>query len=199
MISFCTFVKNEAHCLAHMLSSVEDFVQEIVVVDTGSTDGTQDIARCFTNRVYEIGFTDFGKVRTITAHLATQPWVLMLDADETLSHPERLVDLIKMDCEAFAIPRARWSDLMMTNQTELEAWPDLQVRFFKNNPNYVWRRELHEYFDGAAVHNLDHNYGIWINHFQDVFKDSARKTIRDDLYKKLALLAGVTVEGGFEI
>lgn len=200
MISLCTFVKNERHCLPYMLSSVEDYVSEIIVVDTGSTDGTQECARCFTDHVYEIGFTDFGKIRTITSHLATQPWVLMLDADEMLTHPERLKDLIGPSLDernAFALPRRRWLDLEMTQQTEVEAYPDWQVRLYKNNREYVWKRELHEYFHGTAVHHIDD--GPIIEHFQDVFKDDARRKIRDELYSKLAPIAGVHVHGGKEL
>src|SRR4051794_11620290 len=90
MISLCSFVKNEAHCVKGMMDSVSSYVNEIVVVDTGSTDGTVDICKEYGARVYQIGFTDFGKIRTITAHLANEPWVVMLDADERIDKPNRL-------------------------------------------------------------------------------------------------------------
>lgn len=195
-ISLCTFVKNEELCITHMLKSVSEFVEEIIIVDTGSFDNTLKICKDFPKtRVYEIGFTDFGKIRTITAHLAKQPWILLLDADETLSNPEKLIELASVEeVEAYALPRKRWLDLAMTQQTETEAYPDWQVRFYKNDPRYIWKRELHEYFDGGVVtHKED---GPVINHFQDVFKDEIRKKEREMQYSFLALQAGVSVHGG---
>lgn len=205
MISLCTFVKNEILALPNMISSIKDHVDEIVIVDTGSTDGTLEYARSITSRVYEVNFTDFGKIRTLTAHLAAGDWVLMLDADETLSNADQLKYIMKdvrgcpvpAGTRAVAFPRKRWLDLAMTQQTELEAYPDWQVRFFENQKSYVWKRELHEYFHGAAVYHMEQ--GPVINHFHDVFKTPEKLVTRQEQYEQLAKLAGVTVEGGHEI
>ncbi len=197
-ITLATFVKDEENCIAHMIESVKRHVDEIVVVDTGSTDNTISICRDFGARIYEVGFTDFGKIRTLAAHLAKKEWVLMLDADETLTCNICLRSHLDLTTqEAIAIPRKRWLDLEMTKQTELEAYPDWQVRLFKNNPNYVWKRELHEYFDGAPVYH-DSTGHLCINHFHDVFKSPLRLAERDTLYLTLAKKAGVTKEGGHE-
>jgi glycosyltransferase involved in cell wall biosynthesis len=199
-ISLCTFVKNEQECIAGMIGSVQQYVDELVLVDTGSTDLTvhraHEICQSFNLpiRAYRGEFTNFGEVRTKTAHLASKEWVLMLDADERLSKPEMLQDVIKMGGDAFAFPRRRWLDRKMEKQTELEAYPDWQVRLFKNNKEYVWKRELHEYFHGAAVDNIKR--GPTIEHFHDVYKSPERLAERKALYEKLAKKAGVTVEGG---
>jgi glycosyltransferase involved in cell wall biosynthesis len=95
-ICLATFVKNEAHCIEHMFKSVVDHVDEIVVVDTGSTDGTQDICKKYVKHIYETPFTDFGKIRTLTMRLATTPWVLMLDADETIERPDLLQEYLSI-------------------------------------------------------------------------------------------------------
>jgi glycosyltransferase involved in cell wall biosynthesis len=201
MISLCTFVKNEAHCLEHMIKSIIDYVDDLVIVDTGSTDGTLDIAKKYNARIFEVGFTDFGKIRTLTMQLAKTPWVLMLDADETLEHPELLSTYIKaydkkikMNVEAIALPRKRWLDLNKTQQTETEAYPDWQVRLVKSSPHFKFNRALHEEFHGGAVTHIDS--GIVINHFHDVFKDEHRLKIRYDLYEKLSPIAGVHIHGG---
>jgi glycosyltransferase involved in cell wall biosynthesis len=178
-----------------MIDSVRPYVGEVVVVDTGSTDKTVQLCKDIGARVYQVGFTDFASIRTLTSHLARSKWVLMLDADETLSNPEMLDDIVSNgSMDAYAFPRKRWLDLHMTQQTEIEAYPDYQVRFYKNNPNHVWKRELHEFFHGAAVHQCKD--GPIINHFHDVFKSSIRLKERDRLYTKLAQKARVTVEGG---
>lgn len=199
-ISLCSFVKDEANCIMGMLSSVEQYVDEIVIVDTGSTDYTQDICRKFGARVYEVGFTDFGKIRTLTAHLATEQWVLMLDADEELHNPSGLMDATHnryKRSDAYAFPRKRWLDLERTKQTEIEAYPDWQVRLFRNNKNYTWKRELHEYFDGTAVEHI--SIGPTIDHFHDPYKSPEALQKRSELYTRLAAQAGVTIEGGHKL
>jgi len=203
-ISLCTFVKNESHCIGHMFDSVCSYVDEIVVVDTGSTDNTIEICKEYGARVYKIGFVDFGSLRTITAHLAREPWILMLDADETLDGSEHLRNIVySIVCneEAVALPRKRWLDLEKTRQTELEAYPDWQVRLYKNNINYIWKRELHEYFDGAAVFHLKpkNPWTLTIDHFHDVYKSKEDLVKRQILYEQLAKKAKVTIEGGKSI
>ena len=188
-ISLCVFVKNEQNCIGHMLRNIRHYVDEVILVDTGSTDNTiiealRGVADFVPIEIYNMEFTNFGDIRTKTAHLATKDWVLMLDADERLSNPEMLQDIIKMDYDAVAFPRRRWLDLEKKNQTELEAYPDWQVRFFKNNKDYTWKRELHEYFDGAEVMNIKR--GPTIEHFHDVFKSPEHLAAREDLYDRLS-------------
>ncbi len=202
-ISLCVFAKNESNCIGNMIASVKDHIDEVVLVDTGSNDLTYITASCAVPvgipfRKYNIGFTNFGEIRTITAHLAQMDWVLMLDADETLSNPEKLADVITASevskINAWSFSRFRWLDLEMTQQTELEAFPDPQVRFFRNDKSFVWKRELHEYFHGATVYHAD--LGPSINHFHDVYKTSEKKAERKEQYERLAAIAGVTPEGG---
>lgn len=202
-ISLVTFVKNEENCIYNMITSVRNYVHELILVDTGSTDKTilQAQYACadrshvgLTIKIHEMEFTNFGDIRTRAAHLADCKWILMLDADEELSNPKMLNHLVEQDSKAFALPRRRWLDYQMTKQTELEAYPDWQVRLYKNNKDYVWKRELHEYFHGTAVHNF--SAGPIIEHFHDVYKTPEKLAERKTQYEKLAALAGVTVEGG---
>jgi len=85
MISLCAITKNEAHCLATMLDSVRGLVGEIIIVDTGSTDATRDIARSYGAHVAELVWqNDFAAARNASIALARFPWILVLDADEAL-------------------------------------------------------------------------------------------------------------------
>lgn len=84
-ISCCMIVKDEEAFLGQCLESVKDFVDEIVVVDTGSTDRTVAIARQFTDKVYFHSWEgSFSKARNQALAYATGDWVFQMDGDEEL-------------------------------------------------------------------------------------------------------------------
>ncbi len=82
-ISACLMVKNEEELLPGCLDSIRDWVDEIIVVDTGSTDRTIEIAESYGARVYHQPWEgNFSKHRNYTIELATCEWVFIIDADE---------------------------------------------------------------------------------------------------------------------
>ena len=200
-ISLCIFVKNEEKNIRDCLESVLPVVSEIVVVDTGSEDQTVEIAKLYTDRVYKVGFSDFGSIRTLTSHLATQPWVLMLDGDERLDAADWLIDQpvgVKGDdmeldkdgnviIDSWALPRKRWADPWMRKQIDVEAYPDWQVRLFRNHTNrskIKFVRRVHERVSGCirTEQSID---GPVIHHFQNVQKDKERLAERQSQYTSL--------------
>ena len=88
-LSLCMIVKNEQERLSSCLESVREAVDEIVILDTGSTDGTKEIARRFTDRVYDYAWDDdFAAARNASLSYATKPYILWLDADDVIDPPE---------------------------------------------------------------------------------------------------------------
>lgn len=84
-ISCCMIVKNEEAFLAQCLESVQSHVDELIIVDTGSTDFTVDIARRYTDKVYFHPWEDsFSKARNQANSYATMDWIFSIDADEEL-------------------------------------------------------------------------------------------------------------------
>jgi len=84
-IALCMILKNEEEQLPRCLKSVKDLVDEIVVVDTGSTDRTVAIAESFGARVYHHPWEgDFSKARNIAMGYVDSEWILIMDADEEL-------------------------------------------------------------------------------------------------------------------
>ena len=85
-LSLAMIVKNEARCLARCLRSVQAIVDEIVVVDTGSTDGTVEIAKSFNAKISHFDWVnDFSAARNFSLDQAGGDWVFVLDADEFAS------------------------------------------------------------------------------------------------------------------
>ena len=80
MISLCMIVRDEERNLNGFLENVRDFVDEIIVVDTGSKDRTKSIAKHFTKKVYSYRWDDdFSKARNFSISKAKKDWILVLD------------------------------------------------------------------------------------------------------------------------
>ncbi len=89
-VSLCMIVKNEEDVLVRCLESAADLVEEIVIVDTGSTDSTREIAARFTGQVYDFPWRDdFAAARNESFARASMDYCLWLDADDVLLEADR--------------------------------------------------------------------------------------------------------------
>jgi len=84
-LSICVITLDEAHDLPRLLKSVQGVAEEIVVVDSGSTDATVKIARAAGARVLTRAWTNYAEQKNFVATQASEDWILLLDADEELS------------------------------------------------------------------------------------------------------------------
>jgi len=97
-LSLCMIVKNEEKHLPRCLDSLKPLVDEMVVVDTGSSDMTRDIAEVFGARVYDFEWQDdFASARNCSLEKANGDWILVMDADEVIAPKDhkQIRDLIK--------------------------------------------------------------------------------------------------------
>ena len=148
IVTLCMIVRNEQRTLPRCLDSVRGAADEIVVVDTGSTDDTRTIAGGFGATVvaFDFAVTDFAGARNFGLALATGQWILMLDADETLdpggiSLIRRLVARNENAGYFFRrLNRRAGSDRATT---------DYVVRLFPNRPGYRYRGRVHETVDAS--------------------------------------------------
>ncbi len=93
-ISLCLIVKNEEKSLASCLASFRQLADEIIVVDTGSTDRTKKIAKDFGANVFDYKWKDdFSAARNFSLFKAKKEWVMVADADDII--PKKSVDIIK--------------------------------------------------------------------------------------------------------
>src|SRR4051812_32082242 len=143
-VSLCMIVRDEETMLPRCLDAVAEHVDEIVIVDTGSTDATMDIARSYGATVIETEWTgDFGAARNVSFDAATCDWIVYLDADEVLGEGQgaRLRELTgRVWREAFF--------LVETNHTgDLEDGTSVHhnaLRVFRNRPEYRFTGRIHE-------------------------------------------------------
>jgi glycosyltransferase involved in cell wall biosynthesis len=84
-LSVCMIVRNEEDYLRGCLESINGLADEIIIVDTGSTDKTIEIAREFTDKIFNFEWVDdFSKARNYSISKASKSWILVLDADERI-------------------------------------------------------------------------------------------------------------------
>jgi len=89
-ISLCMIVKNEEDVIERCLESVKDIADEIIVVDTGSTDNTKEIVETFTEKIFDFNWIDdFSAARNYSFSLAKMDFILWLDADDIILQEDR--------------------------------------------------------------------------------------------------------------
>lgn len=156
-ISVVLITKNAETSLEKCLDSV-GFADEIVLVDSGSTDRTLAIASAYKAKVIHQGWLGFGPQKQLAVRAASHDWVLCLDADEWLS--ENLVNEIKElldNPQAAAYQFPRCNRFMGRFLKHGEGYPDWSLRLF-HRAHARWSDDLvHEYViaDGP-VHKLCH-------------------------------------------
>ncbi len=143
-VSLCMIVRNEAQNIRRCLESVAGAVDEIIVVDTGSTDETCQIAREAGARVYRFLWNEnFSDARNFSLEQAKGDWILFLDADEELAGESREV-LKKLVAEE----TVEGYFVKIINYIGSEGWtetcPDLVFRLFRNRREYRFRGAIHE-------------------------------------------------------
>ncbi|CAA7600323.1 Glycosyltransferase 2-like [Acididesulfobacillus acetoxydans] len=146
-ISLCMVVKDEAKYLGRCLRSVQGSVHEVIVVDTGSTDATREIAEAFGARVKSFAWNDdFSAARNASLEEATGDWILFLDADEELSPAGNQV---LQRLTAGAEPEGYEGCFVkivnhLGSEGQSETCPDLVFRLFRRRPDYRFRGAIHE-------------------------------------------------------
>ena len=101
-ISLCMIVKNEENNIGQCLKKISRVVDEMIVVDTGSSDRTKDIARAFGARVFDFPWNgNFSDARNFSLSRASGAWIFVLDADEVISRKDHEVSEAVGACAKF--------------------------------------------------------------------------------------------------
>ena len=146
-ISACVTAGNEERNIARCLTSL-GWCDEIVVVDSFSTDRTVEISRRFTDRVYQHEWLGYIGQKNLVINMARHPWVLILDADEEVSPALRdeMLNALERDgdaCAGYEFPRqvhylGRWI-------RHGEWYPDIKLRLFRRALGHAEGREPHDH------------------------------------------------------
>jgi tetratricopeptide (TPR) repeat protein len=166
-LSLCMIVRNEEKYFPRCLQSLKPLVDEMIVVDTGSTDSTRDIAEIFGATVFEFEWNDdFAAARNHSIDQASGDWILVMDADEVIASYDHqsLRDLIRKHHNnkvAFSIVTRNythkyngfgWTANNGSNPEEESGcgWtPSEKVRLFRNESNIRFQFPVHELVDPA--------------------------------------------------
>ncbi len=145
----CMIVKNEEQVLDRCLTSVVKFADEIIIVDTGSSDGTIDIARKYTKHVYTFEWVDdFALARNYSFSLATSDYVMWIDADDVVpdSSVIKLLELKQnMTADCYMMPyHVGFDGNYVTHSYYRE-------RILNSKVGYVWHGCVHECITPSGV------------------------------------------------
>jgi len=138
-------IKNEEQYLSDALHRIKDYVDEIIIVDTGSTDKSKEIASKYTNKIYGFEWCDdFAKARNFSISKATNDWILILDADEMVldfdkNQVERFMD---SDNKKRAVGRIKVINLF-EEENEIKKSIVYISRFFNKN-YFCYEGSIHE-------------------------------------------------------
>ncbi|MGC7846473.1 glycosyltransferase [Desulforudis sp. 1088] len=193
-ISLCMIVKDEEKNLGRCLESVRRWVDEIVVVDTGSTDRTPDIATSYGARVFSFPWPDdFARARNESLKHATKDWVFVLDADEEVPL-ETAQNLKRLASAPDGVEG--WTFTIASPATAAESSPGtrhLNLRMFRNREAYRFQGVVHEQVRfgdlGGRAEALIRHSGLTIIHYGYMRdrKERRAKTLRNIALLKKAL------------
>lgn len=192
-IALCMIVKNEEKTLERCLKSVKNIVDEFIIVDTGSSDETKNIAKKYTDNIYDFKWIDdFSAARNFAFSKASKDYILWLDADDTI---------LPQDAEKFKNLKSNLDpsvdSVTMKYNISFDEYGNATMsyrrnRLVKREKYFKWIGFVHEYLE---VYGNIFNSDISVTHkkinyspkrnleiFQNKLKEGVKFTPRDTLY-----------------
>ncbi len=202
-ISLCMIVKNEEEVLARCLDSIADLMDEIIIVDTGSSDRTKEIAAGYTSRIYDFKWNgSFADARNYSFSKATCQYIYCADADEILDEENRSrFRLLKKGL----LPEIDIVQMYYCNQLSFNTIynfdKEYRPKLYKRLRTFTWFNPIHE---TVALEPVIYDSDIEIIHkptgfhasrdlaaFEKMHADGMRLSTRlHTLYAKELLIAG---------
>ena len=181
-LSLTMIVKNEEDVLARALSTAAVYADEIVIVDTGSTDKTAEIARRFTDKVFSFPWVDdFSAARNYAVAKSTGDYWIWLDADDvvTLECARKILkikDALDGKTDIIMLPY-----VLDRDETGRPLFSYYRERIIRRAPQFMWKGRVHEAIElkGTVVKKAP-----YILHAKPSERTSGTRNL--DIYKKMA-------------
>ena len=184
-ISAVIITKNAFETISKTLDSLKEF-KEIVIFDSGSTDGTLDVVEAYENvKLYSGDFLGFGETKNNAINLASNDWIFSLDADEVLSK-ELALNLYEIDLKPKLVGQVQRKNFFMGKEMITAGWGrDMLIRLFNRKDFCFSDMQVHEKVevDSSAIKvllkgSLKH---LSINNLSDTL---VKANLYSDLYAK---------------
>jgi len=154
LLSLCMIVKNEEKNLPRCLESIKDIVDEIIIVDTGSTDSTIEIAEKYGAKIYFFEWNNnFSDARNFSLEKANGDWILIMDGDDELDandKPKLIQILNHPDADVYYMQTLSY----LGNKPGLNINTNLNIRLLRNHRGYNFVRAIHEQisYNGKSIY-----------------------------------------------
>lgn len=145
-ISVCMIVKNEEKVLARCLDSLQGIYDELIIVDTGSTDNTVEIAKKYTDKIYKFAWTnDFSEARNYSISFATSDYIYIADADEIIDsvNHKKFMDLKEKMLPQIEIVEMRYVN-QLDNGTVYNYDSEYRPKLYKRLREFTFIDPVHE-------------------------------------------------------
>lgn len=170
MISVVIIAKNEEEIISTCLESVK-WADEVVVVLNDSTDGTEKVAKKYTDNIIKIKGQDFARVRNLAMEKVKGDWVLYVDADERVLEPLKNEIMEKVGQDNFSAMAISRKNIIFGREVSYGPYKkDWVIRLFKKSDFESWVGKVHEYgkFNGQLIYSKNsflHLTHRDVNHF----------------------------------
>ncbi len=146
-ISLCMIVRNEENVLSRCLTSIREIADEIIIVDTGSTDNTKSIAAKYTPHIYDFAWRDdFAAARNFSFSKASMDYCMWMDADDVLPDSEKEKLLVwKQTTKADNAPDIAMLEYATAfTRDNRPAFLFYRERIIRRKSGYLWKGRVHE-------------------------------------------------------
>ena len=192
-ISLCMIVKDEAKTLCRCLNSVKSFIDEIIIVDTGSKDETKEIASKFNSKIYDFKWiNNFAAARNFAFSKATSDYIMWLDGDDYINdeNVKKIKLLLENMDKSYDYVSAEY---ILARNDQGDVTTSLRRnRIVKRACGFIWIGNVHEYLD-VYGRGLEGNFSIEhgkikeytdrnLKIFRNMEKENKKFTPRDIYY-----------------
>lgn len=183
-ISACLIAKNEEKNIGRCLESLKNVIDEIILVDTGSTDNTKEIGKRYGAKIFDYKWDgNFSNARNFSLEKASKPWILIIDCDEILD--QTTVSRLKELTSDKRYPFEGYGVIISNIIGGTEKYTILSLRLIRNKPDYRFEGAIHEQI-GHKIEQLHGKYSVLSSEvrlyhygYEEIPEIQAKKTKRN--------------------